>query len=94
MAKKNMKTSSGFSFHIDAEARDDMELLENITRFDRGEKDLLPYLISGLLGEEQKKRLYEHCRGKSGRVSATAVFTELAEIIKTIQENGDTETKN
>lgn len=88
------KTATGFNFKITDDARDDMELLENITRFDRGERDLLPMLIEGLLGVEQKNRLYEHCRTKAGRVSAKAVLSEVAEILKIIQESNDTELKN
>lgn len=88
------KTATGFNFKITDDARDDMELLENITRFDRGERDLLPMLIEGLLGTEQKKRLYEHCRSKAGRVSAKAVLNEVAEILNIIQNSGDTEVKN
>ena len=89
------KTATGFNFKITDEARDDMELLENISRFDRGEKDLLPMLIEGLLGEEQKKKLYDHCRSeKTGRVSAKAVLTEVADIMKNIQASNDTDLKN
>ena len=88
------KTATGFSFKIDAEARDDMELLENITRFDAGEHTLLPKLIEELLGKEQKERLYDHCRGKSGRVSARMVISETKAILEEIQKSNDKATKN
>ena len=70
-----------------------MELLENITRLDAGEAELVPQVLESLLGADQKKRLYEHCRGKSGRVSATRVFGELKSIFTEIQKSED-DTKN
>lgn len=87
------KTETGFSFKIDEEVRDDMELLENLTRMDAGETQLAPKILESLLGAEQKKKLYEHCRGESGRVSATRVFVELKSIFDEIQKSND-DTKN
>ena len=87
------KTATGFSFSIDEDARDDMELLETITRIDDGETQLAPKVIGLLLGEEQKKKLYDHCRGKSGRASATRVFEELKSIFDELGKT-DSETKN
>ena len=83
------KTTSGFSFSIEDEARDDMELLENITKFDAGEKQLVSEILVGLLGQKQKDKLYDYCRGKTGRVSATKVFEELHSIFEVIQNSED-----
>lgn len=83
------KTPSGFAFNITEEARDDMELLETIVKFDAGQKELVSDVLIGLLGQEQKDKLYDHCRRKSGRVSATKVFQELHEIFDTIQNSED-----
>lgn len=83
------KTDSGFSFSIEEEARDDMELLENITKLDAGQRELLPDVLVGLLGQEQKDKLYDYCRGKSGRVSATKVFMELKSIFAAIEKSED-----
>ena len=87
------KTESGFAFKIDEEVRDDMELLENLTRIDEGETELTPKVIESLLGKEQKKALYDFCRGKSGRVSATRVMMELKSIFENINKSED-DTKN
>ena len=87
------KTESGFSFKIDDEVRDDMELLENLTRMDAGETQLAPLILESLLGAEQKKKLYEHCRSEKGRVSATKVFAELKSIFEEINKSDDN-TKN
>lgn len=87
------KTASGFSFRIDEGVRDDMELLEAITAYDAGERDKMPMILEALLGADQKKKLYEHCRGKNGRVSAKAVLLEIKSIFDEIQKSHD-ETKN
>ena len=86
-------TSGGFSFKIDEEARDDMELLETISQLDSGEMELLPKVIEMLLGKKQKDALYEHCRGKSGRVSAKKVMNEIKSIFDNIKES-ESKTKN
>lgn len=93
MKKFTGKTSTGFQFEIDEEARDDMELLENFTAIAKGNLGIVPETIAGFLGEEQKKRLYEHCRGKSGRVSTKRVMTELDNIFAALRET-DSDTKN
>lgn len=94
MAKITGKTKTGFAFSIDEEARDDMELLENIIEIEKGAYTVIPDVVVGLLGKEQKEKLYEHCRNKkTGRVLATKVFAEVENIFSAIQE-GDSETKN
>lgn len=94
MAKITGKTKTGFEFSIDEDARNDMELLENIIAIEKGAYTAVPDVVVSLLGEEQKKKLYEHCRNKkTGRVPATKVFAEVGSIFNAIQE-GDSETKN
>lgn len=96
MAKVSGKTKTGFSFSIDEEARDDMELLENIIAIDNGDLRAVPVVVVSLLGEKQKEKLYEHCRDKkTGRVSATKVFEEVENIFNAISESEeDSGTKN
>jgi len=86
-------TSTGFSFEIDEEARDDMEILERLIDMSRGDLTAMPDVLIGLLGAEQKKALYEHCRGKSGRVSSKAVFAEVQSIFENTKA-GESDTKN
>lgn len=88
------KTVTGFEFDVDEEVRDDMELLESLTRLDRGEVGVLPDVMVSLLGEEQKKRLYDHCRSEKGRVSSKRVMQELASIFKAIEKKDDPDLKN
>ncbi len=87
------KTASGFSFKISEDTRDDMELLENIARYDAGERMTLPLILKALLGEDQKKKLYEHCRGKNGKVSSKMVLDEVKNIFEEINKSED-DTKN
>lgn len=87
------KTDTGFRFSIDDEARDDMELLEKLAALSKGDVSVLPDTLVLFLGEEQKKKLYDHCRGKSGRVSSKAVMVELEDIFAKAKE-GDTDIKN
>lgn len=83
------KTKSGFTFSLSEDVRDDMELLESFIEIDQGNTNALPKLLIALLGEKQKKDLYEHCRSKkTGRVSAKKVISELKEILDTV--NSDT----
>ena len=87
------KTESGFAFQIDEEARDDMELLDAILKLDAGEKQYMSEVVVRLLGEEQRDKLYDHCRGKSGRVLASKVLAEVNGIFEAIQ-NSDSDLKN
>ena len=87
------KTNTGFQFKIDEEARDDMEMLEMLTALSKGDYTMLPDVLRQLLGEEQKKSLYEHCRGKSGRVSSKRVLAELESVFDVAKES-DSDTKN
>lgn len=93
MKKIKGMTSTGFSFEIDEEARDDMEILERLIDMSRGDLTAMPDVLIGLLGAEQKKALYEHCRGKSGRVSSKAVFAEVQSIFENTKA-GESATKN
>lgn len=81
------KTKSGFSYVIDDDVRDDMELLEGFISLDSGDMTSLPKCIISLLGDEQKKALYDHCRSeKTGRVSAKKVMAEVGEILNGVQD--------
>ena len=61
------KTSTGFEFDIEDERLDDMELVDIMAEIDENPL-LMPKLCKMLLGEKQKKRLYDHLRSEDGRV--------------------------
>lgn len=75
-----VKTASGFLCRIDDEALDDMELLEELAAMDKGDVLVMPAVVARLLGAEEKQRLYDHVR-QHGRVSVSAISTEISEII-------------
>ena len=70
-----------------------MELLENLAAMAKGDLSVMPETLIMLLGEEQKKSLYDHCRGESGRVSSKRVMDELKDIFEKAKES-DKDLKN
>ena len=83
------KTKSGFEFEIDEKLADDMELLEAIAEVDENESKL-PALLTKILGEEQKKAMYDHVRTKKGNVPIEKTMKLFIEIMTTAGE----QTKN
>ena len=73
------KTSTGFEFDIEDERLDDMELVDIMEEIDENPL-LMPKLCKMLLGEEQKKRLYDHLRSEDGRVPIEATTNAIQEI--------------
>ena len=73
------KTSTGFEFDIEDERLDDMELVNIMAEIDENPL-LMPKLCKMLLGEEQKKRLYDHLRSEDGRVPIEATTNAIQEI--------------
>ena len=73
------KTSSGFEFDVEDDRLDDMELVDIMAEID--ENPLLMSKLCGmLLGDEQKRRLYDHLRVEDGRVPIEAVTNAIQEI--------------
>lgn len=79
---KRGKTSTGFSYALADDVFDDMELLEALIAIDNGNVSTLPDVVTRLLGEEQKKKLYDHCRGESGKVAVSRIGQELGEMFQ------------
>ena len=73
------KTSTGFEFDIEDERLDDMELVDIMAEIDENPL-LMPKLCKMLLGEEQKKRLYDHLRSEDGRVPIETTTNAIQEI--------------
>ena len=72
-------TKTGFEFEFDELRLDDMEFVELAAAVDEN-VTLLPKLLNMVLGEEQKKRLYDHLRTEDGRVPTQAVADAMEEI--------------
>lgn len=81
------ETSTGFKFEIDDNRLDDMELVDVMAEIDANPL-LMPKLCRMLLGEGQKKRLYDHLRMKDGRVPIETVANEIQEIFNS-NDTGD-----
>ncbi|WP_010247754.1 hypothetical protein [Peptoniphilus rhinitidis] len=82
------KTSTGFVYKINENALNNFELLDLFAEVDENPL-LLPKLLNMLLGEEMKKKLYDHVRLEDGTVPVDKVSNELMEII-----TGNAEIKN
>lgn len=75
-------TTNGFEYEIPDEALDNMELLDALREFDKGNRLIVSDVCAMLLGDEQKKRLYEHLRTPKGNVPITEIEKTLTEIMK------------
>ena len=84
---KKGKTSTGFAFTLADNVLDDMELLEELVDIDNGNRTALPGVVRRLLGDDQKKKLYDHCRGEDGRVPVSRVGQELTEIFGAFEQS-------
>lgn len=76
-------TTSGFSYELDDNTMNNMELVDAMAELDEGGH---PFALSRvcllLLGKQQRKRLYDHIRAEDGKVPPKAMGEEIAEIIR------------
>lgn len=79
-------TSTGFEWHVDEEALDDMELLDALVEWDKGAGEASSTVCLHLLGKQQRAALYDHLRGADGRVKLTAAVTAVNEILSEIRD--------
>ena len=75
------KTKSGFEYQVEKSKLDNMELLDEIAEVDRNPL-AISRVVMLLLGQDQRKRLYEHCRTPDGNVPIKAVTDEVVEIFQ------------
>lgn len=85
------KTSSGFRFTINPEDVNDMDFLE---RLGQASADItkMPAIIKEVLGEDQRKKMYDHLRTESGKVPIDKAMELFQEILTVANE--ERETKN
>lgn len=74
------ETSCGFKFKIDETQLDDMEFLEALADI-QDDVIAFPKVCKMLLGNEQKKALYDHLRDEKGKVPISAVERAITEIM-------------
>ena len=72
-------TKTGFSFVLEEENLDNMELLESLA---------IPRAAILLLGNEQKKSLYNHIRNDKGKVPIDKFADEITDIMNAIGKQG------
>ena len=82
------KTQTGFEFELDDDVLDDMELLDALASADKGNPLGYSEALDIMLGEEEKKRLYDHVRNEKGRVKLTALSEEILSIIGALGKPG------
>lgn len=85
-----MKTATGFEYEVNANALDNMELLDAFVDLQTNENDLaaMKTIILLLLGRDGKKALYDHVRVEDGRVPVEKVSAEVAEIFNALGDVG------
>lgn len=79
------KTSTGFMFTVADDVSDDMELLDALIDLDDDKPAGLKNAMDIVLGQEQKKALYDHCR-VNGRAKASRVMDEFKEILDALPQ--------
>lgn len=82
------KTKSGFEYEIPKENLNNYELIETISEVEENPL-VITKTVNLLLGKEQREKLKDHLRTKSGIVPVDKLSDEIIEIF-----NNQSETKN
>ena len=77
-----MITTSGFEIEIEQSRFDNAELFDALSDLNAGDAFAVSRVLSLLLGKEDKKRLYDHCRAEDGRVPFDALNAEIEDIFQ------------
>lgn len=75
------KLESGFEYEVDESIGDNMELLDAIVEADENPL-AFSKVVKLLLGEDQRRKLYDHLRTDNGNVPIMAVSNAVAEIFR------------
>ena len=86
--KREITTKSGFKCKIDDVVLDDMELVDAMAKAQDEDPLQITVVLNKLLGETTKKKLYDHVRGKDGRVPVEATTNEIVEIFEALGDDG------
>ena len=81
-------TRSGFSFEISENLGDNMELLEVLEEMSNKNPYALAKACKIVLGEQQKKALYDHLRTEDGRVPVEGVSDAITDIFEAAGKPG------
>lgn len=87
MAKKGT-LENGFVYEVDENVLDDMRLVDAIAEAE-GENPLkVSKVMTMVLGDEQKERLYKSLENETGRVPVKVAMDALMEIFNRLGEEG------
>ena len=78
-------TSTGFVFEFDETLFEDMEFIELLAEADANGM-MFPRFLDRMLGEDQKKKLYDHVRGEDSRVNIADVKREVVEMMEASED--------
>lgn len=82
------KTKSGFSFCIPKRRMQSMELMDALAEMQEENPLAISRVVKMLLGDDQRKKLYDHLRGEDGVVSAEDVGQAITEIFEAFGKEG------
>lgn len=87
MAKRG-ELANGFKYEVDENVLDDMRLVDAIAEAE-GENPLkVSKVVTMVLGDEQKERLYKSLENETGRVPVKVAMDALMEIFNRLGEEG------
>ena len=76
------KLKSGFDFEVDDEVCDDMEMVDALAEAQSTNPLAISIVVHKLLGDEQKKALYDQLRRPNGTVPVEEVTKSVVEIFE------------
>lgn len=82
------KTKSGFVFELDDNVMDNMELVDQLSELNSENPYAISKIIMLLLGEGQRKALYDHLRTEDGRVPVMQAAEEINDIFNAAGSKG------
>lgn len=82
------KTKTGFFFSVEKEAVDNMELIDDLADAEDGDPLAVSRICKRVLGNEQRKQLYDYLRTPEGRVPTEAVINAILDIFYAFGQEG------
>lgn len=75
-------TKTGFTFNINNEDMNNMELLDAICELEEGSELAISKVCNLMFNKEDKKRLYNHVRNSNGKVPIDKIGSEIIDIFQ------------
>ena len=86
--KASGKLKNGFEYEVDDKILDDMEMVDALAEAQSTNPLAISTVIQKLLGDDQKKVLYDLVRRKDGTVPIEAVTNSVVEIFEQMGVSG------